>query len=70
MCFGFKNKRPYTNKRTYSVSVMAHIHCFKEKQPCQIGLERLKVVRQSDIEDAAPKSSVIDASDTDAVDVE
>ena len=65
---------------------MAHIHCFKEKQPCQIGLERLKVLLQainksrdndpfdgiteSDIEDAAPESSVIDASDTDAIDDE
>lgn len=57
-----------------------HIHCFKEKQPCHAGLERLKVVQQamsnsrdkdpfdgiteSDVEDAAPESFVIDASDT------
>ena len=63
----------------------AHIHCFKEKQPCQAGLERLKTVYQaiskspdndpfdgitdSDV-DAAPEIFVIDASDTEAIDVE
>ena len=24
-----------------------HIHCFKEKQPCRAGLERLKVIQQA-----------------------
>ena len=24
-----------------------HIHCFKENQPCDAGLERLKVVQQA-----------------------
>ena len=63
-----------------------HIDCFKEKQPCHAGLERLKVIQQalsnprdkdpfdgiteSDVEDAAPDSLNFDASDTDAIDVE
>ena len=63
-----------------------HIHCFKENQPCRAGLERLKVVQQamsnsrdkdpfdgiteSDDEDAAPDSLIIDASDTEVIDVE
>ena len=58
-----------------------HIHCSKKKQPCRAGLERLKIVQQatsnsrewvteSDVEDAAPESLIIDASDTDAIDVE
>ena len=63
-----------------------HIHCFKENQPCRAGLERLKVVQQamsnsrdkdpfdgiteSDVEDAAPDSLIIDASDTEVIDVE
>ena len=58
-----------------------NIHCFKENQPCRAGLERLKVAQQamsnscdkdsfdgiteSDVEDAAPDSLIIDASDTD-----
>ena len=63
-----------------------HIHCFKENQPCCAGLERLKVVqqamsnsrdkdlfdgiRESDVEDAAPDSFIIDASDTEVIDIE
>ena len=63
-----------------------HIHCFKEKQPCNAGLKRLKVVQQafsdsrdkdpfdgiteSDVENAAAESLIINASDTDAIDVE
>ena len=63
-----------------------HIHCFKENQPCRAGLEGLKVVQQamsnsrdkdpfdriaeSDVEDAAPDSLIIDASDTEVIDVE
>ena len=58
-----------------------NIHCFKENQPCRAGLQRLKVVQQamsnsrdkdpfdgiteSDVQDAAPDSLIIDASDTD-----
>ena len=65
---------------------MTYIHCFKEKQPCQAGLEWLKVVHQaiitscnndpfdriikSDIEDAAPERFVIDVNDTEAIDIE
>ena len=68
-----------------SLSMIAHNHYFKEKQPCQAGLEWLKVVHRaisksqdndpfegitkSDV-DAAPESFVIDASDTEAIDVE
>ena len=60
-----------------------HIHCFKENQPYRAGLERLKVVLQamsnsrdkdpfdgiteSDVEDAAPDSLIIDAE---VIDVE
>ena len=63
-----------------------HIQCFKENQPCRAGLERLKVVQQamsnsrhkdpfdgiteSDVEDATPDSLIIDASDTEVIDVE
>ena len=63
-----------------------HIHCFMENQPCCAGLERLKVAQQamsnsrdkdpfdgiteSDVEDAAPDSLIIDASDTEVIDVE
>ena len=62
-----------------------HILCFKKKQPCHAGLERLKVIQQAmsnsrewvtedatedAVEDAAPESLNIDASDTDAIDVE
>ena len=63
-----------------------HIHCFKENQPCDAGLERLKVVQQamsnsrkqntldaitkSDVEDAAPDSLIIDASDIEVIDIE
>ena len=63
-----------------------HIHCFKENQPCRAGLQRLKVVQQamsnsrdkdpfdgiteSDVEDAAPDSLIIDASDTEVIDIE
>ena len=63
-----------------------HIHCFKENQPFRAGVERLKVVQQamrnsrnkdpfdgiteSDVEDAAPDSLIIDASDTEVIDVE
>ena len=63
-----------------------YIHCFKENQPCHAGLERLRVVQQAmsnshdkdplkritelDVEDAAPASLIIDASHTDAIDVE
>ena len=62
-----------------------HIHCFKENQPCRAGLERLKVVQQamsnsrdkdpfdgiteSDVEDVAPDSLIIDASDTEVIHV-
>ena len=61
-----------------------HTHCFKENQPCC--LERLKVVQQtmtnsrnkdpfdgiteSNIEDAAPDSLIIDASDTEVINIE
>ena len=57
-----------------------------ENQPCHAGLERLKVVQQamsnsrnkdpfdgitkSNVEDAAPDSLIIDASDTEVIDVE
>ena len=63
-----------------------HIHCFKENQPCRAGLQRLKVVQQamsnsrdkdpfdgiteSDVEDAAPDSLIIDVSDTEVIDIE
>ena len=63
-----------------------HSHCFKENQPCRAGLEQLKVVQQvisnlrdkdpfdgiteSDVEDAAPDSLIIDASDTEVIHVE
>ena len=63
-----------------------HIHCFKENQPCRTGLERLKVVQQamsnshnkdpvdgiteSDVVNAAPDSLMIDASDTEVIDIE
>ena len=63
-----------------------HIHCFKENQPCCAGLQRLKVVQQamsnshdkdpfdgiteSDVEDAAPDRLIIDASDTEVIDIE
>ena len=63
-----------------------HIHCFKENQPCRAGLERLKLVQQamsnsrdkdpfvgiteSDVEDAAPTNLLIDASDTEVIDIE
>ena len=57
-----------------------HIHCFKENQPCRAGLQRLKVfqlamsnsrdkdpfdgITESDVEDAAPDSLIIDLSDS------
>jgi len=63
-----------------------HIHCFKENQPCGAVLERLRVVQQtmnnsrdkdpfdgiteSNVEDAAPDSFIIDASDTEVIDIE
>ena len=64
-----------------------HIHCFKENEPCDAGLEeRLKVVQQamsnsreknpldgiteSDVEDAAPDSLIIDVSDIEVIDIE
>jgi len=63
-----------------------HIHSFKEKQPCRAVLESLKVVGQavsiscdkdpfngitkSDFDDAAPNSLIIDASDTEVIDIE
>ena len=63
-----------------------HIHCFKGNQPCDAGLERLKVVQQamsnsrkknpldgiteSDVEDAAPDSLIIDVSDIEVIDIE
>ena len=63
-----------------------HIHCFKENQPCRADLERLKVVQQAmsnsrdkdpfngiteyGVEDAAPDSLIIDASDTEVIDIE
>ena len=62
------------------------IHCFKENQPCRAGLQRLKVVQQamsnsrdkdpfdgiteSDVEDAAPDSLIIDVSDIEVIDIE
>ena len=61
-----------------------HIHCFKENQPCRAGLQRLKVVQlamsnsrdkdpfdgitESDVE--PPDSLIIDASDTEVIDIE
>ena len=63
-----------------------HIHCFKENQPCRAGLKRLKVVQpamsnshdkdpfdgitESDVEDAAPDRLIIDASETEVIDIE
>ena len=63
-----------------------HHDCFKENQPCRAGLERLKVVQQAmsrsrdkdpfdgiterDAKDAAPDSLIIDASNTEVIDVE
>ena len=63
-----------------------HIHCFKENQPCRAGLEWLKLVQQamsnsrdkdpfdgiteSDVEDAALTNLLIDASDTEVIDIE
>ena len=62
-----------------------HIHCFKENQPCHAGLKRLRGfqktmsnsgtkyrfdgITESDVEKAAQASLIIDASDTDAIDV-
>ena len=62
-----------------------YIHCFKENQPCRAGLERFKVVQQamsnsrdkdpfdgiteSDVEDAAPDSLIIDASENEVIDI-
>ena len=63
-----------------------HIHCFKENQPCRARLERFKVVKQAmsnshdkdpfngitefDLQDTAPGSLIIDASDIEIIDIE
>ena len=58
-----------------------HIHCLKEGQPCHVGQDRLASIQQaltashatdpfpdvtlSDVEEAAPESSLIELSDDD-----